>query len=408
MYYNHLKKEKREKQKDMKIKAAHAIENIRPYFFSTLNKTIEELKAKDIDVIRLDMGSPDLPPAEFIIETLVESARNPKKHGYTPMGGAPDFLQAVATYYDARFNVKLDPQKEIVALIGSKEGIFNIAQVLLNPGDIVLLPDPYYPVYLAGAQIAESKIFLMPLLKENNFLPDFDTIPNWVAKEAKLMWLNYPNNPTGAIADLEFFKKAVKFAKDNDIVIAHDSPYTEITYGGYRAPSILEVDGAKDVTVEFNSLSKTYNMAGWRVGMAVGNSELIGLLKTYKSQIDSSIFSPILDAATKAITGDQSWLEDRNAIYEGRRDVVFEGLTKAGFEVEKPKAAIYLWAKVPEHFGNVMDFCDRLLQETGVSITPGEVYGPSGKDYVRISIITPTDRMREAMDRLVIWIKKQL
>lgn len=398
--------EKREKQKDMKIKAAHAIENIRPYFFSTLNKTIEELKEKGMDVIRLDMGSPDLPPADFIIEALVASARNSKKHGYTPMGGAPNFLRAVATYYDARFNVKLDPNNEIVALIGSKEGIFNIAQVLLDPGDIVLLPDPYYPVYLAGTQIAESKIYLMPLLRENGFLPDLKAIPKWIAKEAKLMWLNYPNNPTGAIADLEFFKNVVDFAQENDIVIAHDSPYTEITYDGYRAPSILEVDGAKDVTVEFNSLSKTYNMAGWRVGMAVGNPELIGLLKTYKSQIDSSIFAPILDAAIQAITGDQSWLEERNAIYEERRDIVYKGLIEAGFEVEKPKAAIYLWAKVPDDSGDTMIFCDRLLQETGVSITPGEVYGPSGKEYVRISIITPTERMQEAMNRLIAWIKK--
>lgn len=361
-----------------------------------------------MDVIRLDMGSPDLPPADFIVDALVESARKPNKHGYTPMGGAPDFLQAVALYYDYRFNVKLDPKKEIVALIGSKEGIFNLAQVLLDPGDLVLLPDPYYPVYLAGAQIAESRIFFMPLLKENGFLPDLDAIPESVAKEAKLMWLNYPNNPTGAVANLEFFKKAVDFATKYEIILAHDAPYMDITYDGFEAHSILEVDGAKDVAIEFNSLSKTYNMAGWRVGMGVGNPDLIQFLNTYKSQIDNSIFAPIMDASIKALTGDQSWLEERNTIYEERRNIVFQGLVDAGFEVENPKAALYVWAKVPNRLGDPMEFTAKMLNQTGVSITPGEIYGPSGKDYVRISIITPTERIHEAMQRINDWVRRQI
>ncbi len=392
----------------MIIHSAHSISNIRPYFFSTLNKTINELKSNRMDVIRLDMGSPDLPPADFIVDALVESARKPNKHGYTPMGGAPDFLQAVALYYDYRFNVKLDPKKEIVALIGSKEGIFNLAQVLLDPGDLVLLPDPYYPVYLAGAQIAESRIFFMPLLKENGFLPDLDAIPESVAKEAKLMWLNYPNNPTGAVANLEFFKKAVDFATKYEIILAHDAPYMDITYNGFEAHSILEVDGAKDVAIEFNSLSKTYNMAGWRVGMGVGNPDLIQFLNTYKSQIDNSIFAPIMDASIKALTGDQSWLEERNTIYEERRNIVFQGLVDAGFEVENPKAALYVWAKVPNRLGDPMEFTAKMLNQTGVSITPGEIYGPSGKDYVRISIITPTERIHEAMQRINDWVRRQI
>lgn len=390
----------------MKIKAAKTVANIRPYFFSSLNQTIESLKKEGMDVIRLDMGSPDLPPAQFIIDKLIESAKKPNKHGYTPMGGAPEFLKAVQEYYQNRFSVDLDPKNEIVALIGSKEGIFNINHTLLDPGDLVLMPDPFYPVYLAGAQIADCRISFMPLIQENNFLPDFKSIPEHIAKEAQLMWLNYPNNPTGAIADLDFFKKAVEFALKNEIVIAHDAPYVDVTFDGFKAPSILQVDGAKEVAIEFNSLSKTYNMAGWRVGMAVGNSDAINLLKVYKSQIDTSIFAPILDAAIAAVTGDQSWIKERNLIYEERRDIAYEGLVKAGMQVEKPKAALYLWAKVPNIKEDTIKFCSDLLNDTGVSMTPGIVYGPSGKEYIRISIITPTDRVKEAMDRFVNWVNE--
>ena len=389
----------------MKIRPAHTVENIKPYFFASLNQTLAELKARGMDIIRLDMGSPDLPPAPFIIERLIESARDPIKHGYAPMGGSSDFLKAVSEYYRNRFGVALDPKTEALALLGSKEGIFNINHTLLDPGDVVLLPDPYYPVYLAGAQLAASRIYFMPLLKENDFLPDLNAIPKEIAREAKMMWLNYPNNPTGAVAGLDFFAGAVAFAQENEIVIVHDAPYTDLTFEGYRAHSILEVPGAKDVAIEFNSLSKTYNMAGWRIGMAVGNAELIGLLASYKSQIDNSIFTPIMDAGALALTGDQSWLVERNLVYQERRDVIYDGLVEAGFEVEKPKAALYLWARLPEKFGDPMQFCADFLNETGVSLTPGVIYGPSGKDYIRISIITPTPQVKEAMRRLVDWVK---
>ncbi len=383
------------------------VANLKPYFFAGLKNVIAELQAKGMDVIRLDMGSPDLPPASFIIETMVESARNPKKHGYSPAGGSPGFLKAVSTYYKRRFDVDIDPKTEALALIGSKEGLFNLNHTLLNPGDMVLLPDPYYPVYLSGAQLADARYHFMPLLKENNFLPDFDAIPEEVAKEAKIMWLNYPNNPTGAIADLAFFEKAVAFAKKYDILIAHDAPYCDLCFDGYEAPSIMEVAGAKDVAVEFNSLSKTYNMAGWRIGMAVGNKEAIRLLANYKSQIDSCIFMPIMDAGQAALTSDQSWLVGRNKIYQERRDVVYRGLKEAGFEVDLPKAALYVWAKLPPKFTDPVKFCADLLNDTGVSMTPGVVYGPSGKDYIRISIVIPTDRIAEAIDRLKAWIAKQ-
>lgn len=383
------------------------VANLKPYFFAGLKTVIAELQAKGMDVIRLDMGSPDLPPASFIIETLVESARNPKKHGYSPAGGSAGFLKAVSTYYKRRFDVDIDPATEALALIGSKEGLFNLNHTFLDPGDMVLLPDPYYPVYLAGAQLADARYHFMPLLKENNFLPDFDAIPEEVASEAKIMWLNYPNNPTGAVAGLDFFKKAVAFAKKYDILIAHDAPYCDLCFDGYEAPSILEVEGAKDVAVEFNSLSKTYNMAGWRIGMAVGNKEAIRLLANYKSQIDSSIFMPIMDAGQAALTSDQAWLEGRNKIYEERRNVVYQGLKEAGFEVDLPKAALYVWAKLPPKFDDPVKFCADLLNDTGVSMTPGVVYGPSGKDYIRISIVIPTDRITEAIDRLKDWIAKQ-
>ncbi len=384
-----------------------AVANLRPYFFAGLKTVISNLQEKGVDVIRLDMGSPDLPPSSFIIDTLIESVKNPKKHGYSPAGGSQGFLKAVSTYYKRRFNVDIDPKTEALALIGSKEGLFNLNHTFLDPEDLVLLPDPYYPVYLAGAQLADAVHYFMPLTKENNFLPDFNAIPKNVAKEAKIMWLNYPNNPTGAVADLDFFKKAIDFARENDILIAHDAPYCDLCFDGFEAPSILEVEGAKDVAVEFNSLSKTYNMAGWRIGMAVGNQEAIRLLANYKSQIDSSIFLPIMDAGQAALTSDQGWLVDRNMIYQKRRDVVYKGLKEAGFEVDLPKAALYLWAKLPPKFDDPVKFCAYLLNDTGVSITPGLVYGPSGKDYVRISIVTPTDRIAEAIERMKIWIAQQ-
>jgi len=391
----------------MEIKPADRIANVKPYFFSSLNKKIDQLHKKGVDVIRLDMGSPDLPPAPFIIEALVDSARKPNKHGYTQSGGSPVFKNSVANYYDSRFDVRLDPDTEIVGLIGSKEGVFNIPNVLLDPGDLVLVPDPCYPVYRAGATIASCEVFHLPLVKENDFLPDLDKIPLEVVQQAKLMWLNYPNNPTGAVASLGFFEKLIEFAKKNGIIIAHDAPYVDVTYDKYKAPSLLQVDGARDVVIEFNSLSKTYNMAGWRLGMAVGNPDIIRLLKVYKSQIDSSHFGPIMDAGAEALTGDQSWIGERNQVYQERRDIIVESLWEAGFELEKPKAALYVWARLPVGYSDTVELCARLLEETGVSITPGIVYGPSGEDYVRISIVTQTARIKEATDRMLTWLKKE-
>jgi LL-diaminopimelate aminotransferase len=386
---------------------AERIASFKPYFFAALNVKLDELRTRRVDIIRLDMGSPDLPPENFIIQTLVDSARKPDVHGYTPNGGTPTFRKAIADYYLRRFNVELDPQRETLALIGSKEGLFNLSQVLINPGDVALIPDPGYPVYSASSIIAGAEIYSLPLLSSNHFLPDLDSIPEAIAHRAKILWLNYPNNPTGAIATPDFYRKALDFAYRYNILIAHDTPYADVCFDGYVAPSILQYEGAKEVSVEFNSLSKTYNMAGWRLGMAVGNADVINMLHTYKSQMDSSHFAPILQAGTVALTGDQEWLSERNAVYQQRRDIVLTGLRQAGFFVETPAAAIYVWARLPERFTDSEAFCARLLEETGVSTTPGSVYGSYGEGYLRISLGTKTERIQEAIQRMVAWVARQ-
>lgn len=382
---------------------AERISSFKPYFFATLGKKLAELKSKGMDVIRIDIGSPDLPPADFIVDSLVSSARRSDTHGYSPNGGTPAFRKAIVEYYMERFEVELDPQKEVLGLIGSKEGLFNLSQVLLNPGDISLVPDPGYPVYSAGSIIAGAEIVYLPLLKENGFLPDLKAIAPDVLSKAKIMWLNYPNNPTGAVATMEFYEEAVAFAREHNILIAHDAPYCDVTFDGYNAPSILQVPGARDVTVEFNSLSKTYNMAGWRLGMAVGNAQVINYLSTYKSQMDTSTFIPVFDAGVTALTSDQGWLGERNAIYRERRDILVEGLRKAGFTLESPRAAIYVWAQLPNGNMDSMVFCSRMLEEIGVSTTPGVVYGQHGEGFLRISLGQSTERIREAVQRIENW-----
>jgi LL-diaminopimelate aminotransferase len=389
----------------MKIEPANRVSQIQPYFFANLGETINQLKQSGMEIIRLDMGSPDLPPKDFIIEALVESARQPNTHGYGQSGGSDSLRKAFAAYYFNRFGIELDHDHEVLGLIGSKEGLFNLSQVIVNKGDLVLLPDPGYPVYEVGTVITQAERYYMPLLAKNNFLPDLNDIPEDVAKRAKLMWLNYPNNPTGAVAPLDFFEEVVAFAKRYQIIIAHDAPYVDVCFDDYRAPSILQVTGAKDVCVEFNSLSKTYNMAGWRVGVAVGNSDIIRLLRVYKSQLDSSHFQPIMKAAEAALLGDQRWIDDRNMVYQKRRDVVVKTLREIGFEFEDPKASLYVWAKIPAPYQDSIAFCDSLLNDTGVSITPGVVYGPSGAGYIRVSLVTPIESLVEAMGRLRDWMK---
>ncbi len=387
----------------VQFKPSNRITGFKPYFFTTLGQRITELKAKGMDIIRLDMGSPDLPPADFIVEALYRSAKKSDSHGYMPYAGTLQFRNAVANYYQSRFGVTLDPVKEVLTLIGSKEGLFNLSQVLLNPGDISLVSDPGYPVYFSGAEIAGAEVYSLPLLEKNQYLPDFSAIPENVIQKAKLIWINYPNNPTGAIASDNFYLELIEFAHRNQILIAHDAPYSDVCFDGYKAPSIMQYPGAKEVAVEFNSLSKSYNMAGWRLGMVVGNPQIIQYLSVYKSQVDTSQFQAIMDAGIAALSGDQTWLEERNEIYQHRRDLVVKKFNDLGFKVKSPKAAIYVWVKLSNGMDST-EFCTKLLSETGVSLTPGVVYGKFGEGYIRISLATPTDKIQTALQRLADWM----
>ena len=361
-----------------------------------------------MEIIRLDMGSPDLPPAPFIIESLINEAKRDNAHGYAPYGGTPAFKQAVAFYYHNRFGVELDPSREVIGLIGSREGIFNLTQAIVNPGDWVLVPNPGYPTYQAGSDIAGAKVHFMPLQEENGFLPDLDAIPADVIKSARLMWINYPNNPTGATASMEDLTRIIDFGREHGILIVHDAPYMDVCYDGYKAASILQIKGASDVAIEFNSLSKTYNMAGWRIGMAAGNPEIIQHLNLFKTLVDSSSFLPIFSAGVTALTGDQDWLIERNRIYQGRRDLIVQELRNMGFITNKPQAALYVWAKLPGNIRESMPFCDAILEATGVSTTPGIVFGEYGEGYLRISLCTPEVEIKKAMERIGKYLDKKI
>jgi len=381
------------------MKASNRLSNLPAYYFASLGQRIAALRAQGMDVIRLDIGSPDMPPPNFVIEELYRSAQDPSHHGYAGYYGLPALRQAIADYYQRRFGVTLDPDREVVPLIGSKEGIVNIALAFVDPGDVVLVPDPGYPTYTRGTILAGGDIFYFPLLEENDFLPDLEAIPPQVAERAKLLWLNYPNNPTGAVAPLEFFERAVHFARRYNLLVCHDAPYCDVTYDGYVAPSMLQIPEAKEVVLEFNSLSKSFNMAGWRVGMAVGNPVAVEALARTKTNIDSGIFRPIQDAAIAALSGDYSWLAERNAVYQERRDMIYDTLVDMGLEVRKPQASLYLWPKVPPGYTSE-EFAGRLLEEKGVSITPGSAFGSHGEGYLRISVGMSTERIREALRRM--------
>jgi LL-diaminopimelate aminotransferase len=381
-----------------RTRPADRVNNLPEYFFHGLNQRVAALKAQGRDVIRLDAGSPDLPPAPHIIAALARSAEQPGHHGYMPYNGTFEYRQAWIDWYGKRFGVELN-LNEAALSIGAKEGVFNLSLAFLNPGDVVLIPDPGYAAYSMGARFAGGEVVYMPLLQQNNYLPDFSALPEATLRRARLMWLNYPNNPTGAVAPLEFFAEAVALAHRYNFIIAHDAPYTEIAYAGYRAPSLLQVPGAKEVAVEFHSLSKTYNMAGWRLGITAGNAEVVKGLSTLQSNAHSGQFKAVQDAAVAALSGDQTWIEARNAHYERRRDLVVNGLCAAGLQTQAPAAAIYVWARLPEGVEDVA-FTNDLLEKTGVSLTPGSVFGPSGAGYVRVSLCMEDERLKEAMGRL--------
>lgn len=382
------------------MKVADRIKNLPPYVFATVEKRIAAQQAKGVDVISLGIGSPDLKPPQFIIDALYQSVNRDDTHGYAGYYGTPALRKAIAGYYERRFGVTLDPNTEVRPLIGSKEGLANMAFAFVDPGDLVLASDPGYPTYRMGALMAGGDHYAMPLLEENDYLVDFDAIPEAIADKATLMWLNYPNNPTGAGAPMDFLERAVAFAKKHDVVICYDNPYCDLCFDGYVAPSILELPGAKDVSVEFNSLSKTYNMAGWRVGMAVGNAEAIDALTTLKTNIDSGIFRPLQDASVAALNGDQSWIAERNLVYQRRRDAILAWVPSLGMTAYMPKGGLYVWAKVPAG-QDCEQYAISMLEKAGVWMTPGTAFGEYGAGYLRLSICVPEERIKEAGERLL-------
>lgn len=384
---------------------AQRMQALPAHFFASLIARISALQAKGLDVIRLDEGAPDLPPPPPVIQALNSSAEDPTHHSYQPHRGTRNLREAWATMYRHAYDVGLDPETEILPLLGSKEGIFHLPMAIINPGDTVLVPEPGYITYTRGTLFAGGEPVYFPLLPERGYLPDLEAIPVETAYKAKMMWLNYPNNPTTGVATLEFFADAVDFAKQYDLVLCHDAAYTQVTFDSHRAPSLLEIPGAKEVVVEFNTLSKSHNMAGWRVGAALGNAQLLRNLYTLKTNLDSGHFLPVLDAAIEAMCGDQSWLGDRNKIYRQRRDAALQGLRGMGLKAETPRASIYVWSAVPEGWSSE-DFASAALEGAHVSVTPGTVFGDAGEGYMRISLTAPVERISQAMSRLERWLKR--
>lgn len=380
------------------LKPAQRVTQLPTLFFSDLNKKIAQLQANGASIIRLDAGSPDLPPDESILRRLKQATDDPTQHGYGGYAGQPYLREAIATYYQRRFGVKLAPD-ERHPLLGSKEGIANMHLAWLDPGDLSLIPDPAYVAYQAAPILAGARPETFPLLPERGWLPDFSAIPKTTAQQARMLWLNYPNNPTGAGATLEFFQEAVDFCREHEILLCHDAPYSDVTYDGYQAPSLLQAEGAKEVVIEFNSFSKTYNMAGWRVGMAVGNSAAVQALAKIKTQVDSGLAKPIQQMATEALLGDQNWLTERNAIYQKRRDVCLAALEAMGLEAYRPQGGMYVWFRVPTGYRST-EFHHRLLEEAHVSIAPGSMYGLQGEGWMRISFVRDVTLLEEAMTRI--------
>ena len=381
------------------MKIAQRIQTIPPYLFAEIDKKKEEAIKRGVDIINLGIGDPDQPTPNNIIEKLRDSVKDPKTHNYPPYQGTAEFRQAVALWYKNRFGVDLDPDKEVMALIGSKEGIAHIFFAFIDPGDFSLIPDPGYPVYKTGTLFANGFPYIMPLLEENNFLPNLEEIDEEIAQRAKLMFISYPNNPTAAVANKDFFEKVVKFAQKYDILICHDFAYSEMTFDGYKTNSFLEVEGAKDVGIEFHSLSKLYNMTGWRLGFAVGNKEAISALSIIKTNIDSGVFKAIQQAGAEALTGPQDNIDKMNEIYTRRRNVMINGLNKLGWSLKPTKATFYIWIPTLKGMSSI-DFSNLLLEKTGIIVTPGIGYGEYGEGYVRIALTVDEKRLEEAIDRI--------
>jgi LL-diaminopimelate aminotransferase len=384
------------------MEVAKRIENLPPYLFVEISRKIAEKKAKGEEVISFAIGDPDLPTPAHIIDRLCREAQDPVNHRYPESAGLPELRKAIAEWYLNRFGVELNPDKEVLPLIGAKEGIAHIPLCFLDPGDVALVPDPGYPVYFIGTMLVGGEPYYMPLKEENGYLPELDKIPGEILKKAKILWLNYPNNPTGAVAEVEFFKKAAEFGKKHNLVVCNDAPYTEVAYDGYRPVSFLQAEGAMETGVEFHTLSKTFNMTGWRIGMLVGNAEIVNALKTVKSNLDSGIPQAIQYAAIEALRGPQDCIKEHNDIYQRRRDLVIEMLNNLGIEAKTPKASLYIWAKIPEGYTST-EFAEDLLEQVGVVVTPGNGYGRNGEGYVRLSLTIPDAGLVKGLSKLAGW-----
>ncbi len=381
------------------MRFSRRMDDLPPYLFAEIERKIAEKKKAGVDVITLGIGDPDLPTPTYIVEEMQRQVADPRNHQYPSNAGVPEFGEAAAGYVARRFGVTIDPKDEFFPLLGSKEGLAHICWSTLDAGDVVLVPDPGYPVYAAASLMTGAQVVLMPLLAENDFLPDLDAIAPDVAARAKLMFISYPNNPTAAVVEGDFFERVVEFAKRYDIAVVHDNAYCELVFDGYEAPSFLATPGAMDVGVEFFSLSKPFNMTGWRVGFGVGNRDILEPLWRLKTNLDSGMFEAIQRTAAFVLNGPWDFVDEMNAVYTGRRDVLLEALAHIGLDAPTPKATIYIWVPVPAGYDST-SFAAHVLDQAGVVLTPGNGYGAAGEGFVRISLTAPDDRIREAVDRI--------
>lgn len=375
------------------------VRRLPPYLFARINDLKMEKRRRGEDIIDLGMGNPNVPTPDHIVDKLVEVAKDPKAHRYSASRGIPHLRKAITRHYKEVFNVDLDPDEEAIVTIGSKEGFVHLLMAILNPGDVALVPNPTYPIHDYGVIIAGGDVIHMPVTEENNYRPDLKKALQYAWPEAKLLILNYPANPTTATTDLDFFKEVVEFAHENRVIVIHDNAYAEVTFDGYKAPSFLQVPGAREVGVEFCSMSKTYSMAGWRVGFCLGNAEIIKTLAHLKSYMDYGIFTPIQVASILALTGDQSCIQEIAKIYQRRRDLLCDQLCSMGWEVQKPKAGMFVWAPIPKkyQFMNSMDFSIMLMEKAGVCVSPGLGFGVHGEGFVRIAMVENEDRIKQAL-----------
>jgi LL-diaminopimelate aminotransferase len=382
---------------ELGVRTAERIAELPPYLFAELDRKLASKRGEGVDVISLGVGDPDLPTPPHVVEAMREAVADPATHRYPSYAGSPAFREAVAAWYERRFGIQLDPETEVMALIGSKEGIGHIAFAYLDPGDRAMVPDPGYPVYGVSTRLAGATPVPVPMLPERGFLPDLSSAR--LSERTRLLWLNFPTNPTAAVADLATFEEAVAFARANDLLLLHDAAYSEITFDGYVAPSPLQVDGAREVALEFGSASKSHNMTGWRIGWAAGSAEAIRALAIVKTNLDSGQFTAIQRAGIAALEGPAEHLEELRAVYQRRRDTVIEVLNGLGWSLKPPLGSCYVWVPVPEG-DTAAGFADRLLDQAGVFVAPGTGYGDRGEGYVRFSLTVPDDRLVQALDRI--------